>query len=126
MCGGSLYLANSLPFHQLTFSFLSFGDQFQLLHSFKVSEPWERIHSTPSAPSKKPSELSYDELENELFTRLFATQKQRYVSLPPIIVWQYKTKYLICYLVIIGMNILDPIWSWENVNHAISGQSYVD
>ncbi|KAI3714711.1 hypothetical protein L6452_21670 [Arctium lappa] len=52
----------------------------QLLHHFKVSEPWERIYSTPSAPSKKPSELSHEELENELCTLLFATQKQNMVA----------------------------------------------
>lgn len=51
-----------------------------LLHHFKVSEPWVRIHSTPNAPSKKPSELSQDELENELFTLLFASQKQNNVA----------------------------------------------
>ncbi|KAI3775549.1 hypothetical protein L1987_50128 [Smallanthus sonchifolius] len=52
----------------------------QLLHHFKVSEPWKRSYSTPSAPSKKPSELSYEELENELFTLLFSTLKQNIVA----------------------------------------------
>ncbi|KAI3802886.1 hypothetical protein L1987_31032 [Smallanthus sonchifolius] len=52
----------------------------QLLHHFKVSEPWRRSYSTPSAPSKKPSELSYEELENELLTLLFSTLKQTMVA----------------------------------------------
>ncbi|CAI9285993.1 unnamed protein product [Lactuca saligna] len=52
----------------------------QLLHYFQVSKPWERIHTTPSGPSKKPSDLSYEELETELFTQLFATQKQSIVA----------------------------------------------
>ncbi|KAK1417362.1 hypothetical protein QVD17_26489 [Tagetes erecta] len=47
----------------------------QLLHYFKVSEPWKRTYSTPSAPSKKPSELSCEELESEIFTQLFSTHK---------------------------------------------------
>ncbi|MFS7982549.1 putative RNA-directed RNA polymerase [Helianthus anomalus] len=51
----------------------------QLLHYFKASEPWKRKYSTPSKPSKKPGELSYDELETEIFSLLFATQKHRYI-----------------------------------------------
>nr|GEV67203.1 probable RNA-dependent RNA polymerase 5 isoform X3 [Tanacetum cinerariifolium] len=49
------------------------------LDHFKVSKPWERTYFTPSASSKKPSELSHDELEKELVTQLFATQRQNMV-----------------------------------------------
>nr|GEX48161.1 probable RNA-dependent RNA polymerase 5 [Tanacetum cinerariifolium] len=49
------------------------------LDHFKVSKPWERTYFTPSALSKKPSELSHDELEKELVTQIFATQRQNMV-----------------------------------------------
>ncbi|KAL8189027.1 hypothetical protein R6Q57_029288 [Mikania cordata] len=52
----------------------------QLLHYFKASAPWRRTYSTPSAPSKKPSVLSNEELETELFSLLFSTQKQNMVA----------------------------------------------
>ncbi|KAI3524654.1 hypothetical protein L1887_03317 [Cichorium endivia] len=52
----------------------------QLLHHFKVSKPWERLSSTPNAPTKKPSELSQEELETQLYTLLFASQKQSIVA----------------------------------------------
>ncbi|KAJ9538781.1 hypothetical protein OSB04_031514 [Centaurea solstitialis] len=52
----------------------------QLLHHFKVSEPWKKIYSTPSVPSKKPGELSDKQLEEELCALLFATQKQSMVA----------------------------------------------
>ncbi|PWA68419.1 RNA-dependent RNA polymerase, eukaryotic-type [Artemisia annua] len=58
-----------------------FGDQFQLLHHFKASKPWKRTHFTPSATSKKPSELLHDELEKEVVDQLFATQKQKTISI---------------------------------------------
>ena len=48
------------------------------MHYFKASKPWEKSYFTPSVPSKKPSELSHDELEEELVDQLFATQKQKY------------------------------------------------
>ncbi|XP_076912882.1 putative RNA-dependent RNA polymerase 5 [Bidens hawaiensis] len=44
----------------------------QLLHYFKPCKPWTRIYSTPSAPSKKLSELTSEELESELFRLLFS------------------------------------------------------
>ncbi|XP_076909458.1 putative RNA-dependent RNA polymerase 5 [Bidens hawaiensis] len=47
----------------------------QLLHYFKPSEPWKRKYSTPSAPRKKPRELSDEERENEILALLFASQK---------------------------------------------------
>ncbi|KAK9071253.1 hypothetical protein SSX86_009821 [Deinandra increscens subsp. villosa] len=52
----------------------------QLLHYFKASEPWKRTYSTPNAPSKKPSELSPEELETELFAHIFSSQKQTMVA----------------------------------------------
>ncbi|KAH7853241.1 hypothetical protein Vadar_000428 [Vaccinium darrowii] len=42
----------------------------ELLENFKVSEPWRRIYSTPCVPSKKPSDLSVQKLEHELFELL--------------------------------------------------------
>ncbi|XP_071715464.1 probable RNA-dependent RNA polymerase 5 [Rutidosis leptorrhynchoides] len=51
-----------------------------LLEYYKVSDPWKRMYSTPSAPSKKPSEFTYDELETQLLNQLFATQKQNMVA----------------------------------------------
>ncbi|GKD90639.1 probable RNA-dependent RNA polymerase 5, partial [Tanacetum coccineum] len=62
------------------------GDLYWVSHNrtfldhFKVSQPWEKTYFTPSAPSKKPSELSHDELDKELVTQLFATQKQNMVA----------------------------------------------
>ncbi|XP_057500335.1 probable RNA-dependent RNA polymerase 5 isoform X2 [Actinidia eriantha] len=42
----------------------------ELLNYFKVSKPWTRMYSTPNASSIKPSELSEDELEHEVFQLL--------------------------------------------------------
>ncbi|XP_052180975.1 probable RNA-dependent RNA polymerase 5 [Diospyros lotus] len=39
----------------------------ELLNCFKASKPWRRIYSTPSASSRRPSELSLEDLERELF-----------------------------------------------------------
>ncbi|PHT75307.1 hypothetical protein T459_18829 [Capsicum annuum] len=39
----------------------------KLVDSYTTSKPWTRMHSTPKAVSKKPSEFSVDELEYELF-----------------------------------------------------------
>ncbi|KAI8565472.1 hypothetical protein RHMOL_Rhmol03G0262000 [Rhododendron molle] len=49
----------------------------ELLESFKVSEPWRRIHSTPSVRSKMPNELSEEELEHELFQLFKKTRFQQ-------------------------------------------------
>lgn len=58
-----------------------FGCIIQLLKSFKVSTPWRRMHSTPNVPSKKPNELSMDELEHELFQLFKRTMfQQRYAD----------------------------------------------
>ncbi|KAK9055021.1 hypothetical protein SSX86_026100 [Deinandra increscens subsp. villosa] len=46
----------------------------QLLNHFKPSEPWTQIYSTPNASSKRPSDLSSEELESELFRLLFSTK----------------------------------------------------
>ncbi|KAJ0515563.1 putative RNA-directed RNA polymerase [Helianthus annuus] len=67
----------------------------QLLHYFKASEPWKRKYSTPSKPSKKPGELSYDELETEIFSLLFATQKHSKVAGTAADSWMaYMDQYL--------------------------------
>ncbi|XP_060180077.1 probable RNA-dependent RNA polymerase 3 isoform X2 [Lycium barbarum] len=39
----------------------------KLVDSYTTSKPWTRMHSTPKAVSKKPTEFSADELEYELF-----------------------------------------------------------
>ncbi|KAJ0680708.1 putative RNA-directed RNA polymerase [Helianthus annuus] len=44
----------------------------QLLYYFKPCEPWTRIYSTPNASSKKPSDLSFEELEKELIRLVFS------------------------------------------------------
>ncbi|KAG5559291.1 hypothetical protein RHGRI_008991 [Rhododendron griersonianum] len=49
----------------------------ELLESFKVSEPWRRIYSTPSVRSKMPNELSMEELEHELFQLFKKTRFQQ-------------------------------------------------
>ncbi|XP_059638213.1 probable RNA-dependent RNA polymerase 5 isoform X2 [Cornus florida] len=49
----------------------------QLLNSFKASTCWTRIHSTPSASTKKPSDYSAEELERELFQLFLSTRFQR-------------------------------------------------
>ncbi|KAF7147236.1 hypothetical protein RHSIM_Rhsim03G0237500 [Rhododendron simsii] len=49
----------------------------ELLESFKVSEPWRRIYSTPSVRSKMPNELSVEELEHELFHLFKKTRFQQ-------------------------------------------------
>ncbi|XP_058206703.1 probable RNA-dependent RNA polymerase 5 isoform X2 [Rhododendron vialii] len=49
----------------------------ELLESFKVSEPWRRIYSTPSVRSKMPNELSEEELEHELFKLFKKTRFQQ-------------------------------------------------
>nr|QCD25904.1 RNA-dependent RNA polymerase 3 [Helianthus tuberosus] len=68
----------------------------QLLHYFKASEPWKRKYSTPKAPSKKPSELSYEELETELFSLLFKTQKHSMVAGRAADSWQaFMDQYLV-------------------------------
>ncbi|GKA72180.1 probable RNA-dependent RNA polymerase 5 [Tanacetum coccineum] len=46
----------------------------ELLRHFKPSEPWTRSYSTPNAISKKPSDLSYEELELELRRQLFSSE----------------------------------------------------
>ncbi|CAL5396959.1 unnamed protein product [Camellia sinensis] len=49
-----------------------------LLRCFKPSNPWSRIYSTPNAcNTKKPSELSAEELEHELFQLFRRTRFQR-------------------------------------------------
>ncbi|XP_022017928.1 probable RNA-dependent RNA polymerase 3 isoform X2 [Helianthus annuus] len=68
----------------------------QLLHYFKASEPWQRKYSTPKAPSKKPSELSPEELESELFSLLFKTQKHSMVAGRAADSWQaFMDQYLV-------------------------------
>ncbi|KAJ0745501.1 putative RNA-directed RNA polymerase [Helianthus annuus] len=68
----------------------------QLLHYFKASEPWQRKYSTPKAPSKKPSELSPEELETELFSQLFKTQKHSMVAGRAADSWQaFMDQYLV-------------------------------
>ncbi|KAJ0881660.1 putative RNA-directed RNA polymerase [Helianthus annuus] len=68
----------------------------QLLHYFKASEPWKRKYSTPKAPSKKPSELSHEELETELFSLLFKTQKHSMVAGRAADSWQaFIDQYLV-------------------------------
>ncbi|XAR53380.1 RNA-directed RNA polymerase [Bertholletia excelsa] len=47
-----------------------------LLHYFKASKPWRRIHLTPKASSTKPSELLADELEHKLFQLFKRTRFQ--------------------------------------------------
>lgn len=50
----------------------------ELLRCFKPSNPWSRIYSTPNAcNTKKPSELSAEELEHELFQLFRRTRFQR-------------------------------------------------
>ncbi|KAM7509580.1 hypothetical protein LguiA_020033 [Lonicera macranthoides] len=49
----------------------------QLLKSFKASEPWTRIYSTPNAVKRKPSEFSSEELEHEYFQLFLNSRKQR-------------------------------------------------
>ncbi|KAK1421861.1 hypothetical protein QVD17_24543 [Tagetes erecta] len=44
----------------------------ELLYHFKPFEPWTRCYSTPNASSKKPCDLSSEELEKELFRLLFS------------------------------------------------------
>ncbi|MCE0480698.1 hypothetical protein HAX54_037749 [Datura stramonium] len=46
----------------------------KLVDSYTSSEPWTRMHSTPKAVSKKPSEFSADELEYELFRQFLAAK----------------------------------------------------
>ncbi|GMI94841.1 hypothetical protein like AT2G19930 [Hibiscus trionum] len=56
------------------------GDMFfvsknpQLLDYFKVSEPWVEKCSTPEGPSPRPSDLSDEELERELFDSFLRTR----------------------------------------------------
>ncbi|XP_039018521.1 probable RNA-dependent RNA polymerase 5 [Hibiscus syriacus] len=58
------------------------GDMFfvsknpQLLDYFKASEPWVEKCSTPERPSPRPSDLSDEELENELFDSFLRTRFQ--------------------------------------------------
>ncbi|CAL5339208.1 unnamed protein product [Camellia sinensis] len=50
----------------------------ELLRHFKPSYPWSRIYSTPNAcNTKKPSELSAEELEHELFQLFKRTRFQQ-------------------------------------------------
>ncbi|KAI8021428.1 putative RNA-dependent RNA polymerase 5 [Camellia lanceoleosa] len=50
----------------------------ELLRCFKPSYPWSRIYSTPNAcNTKKPSELSAEELEHELFQLFKRTRFQQ-------------------------------------------------
>ncbi|XP_055820155.1 probable RNA-dependent RNA polymerase 3 isoform X3 [Solanum dulcamara] len=48
----------------------------KVVDSYTTSRPWSRMHSTPKAISKKPSEFSADELEYELF-RQFLEAKSK-------------------------------------------------
>lgn len=46
----------------------------KLVDSYTTSKPWTRMHSTPKADSKKPSEFSADELEYELFRQFLGAK----------------------------------------------------
>ncbi|XP_074344092.1 putative RNA-dependent RNA polymerase 5 [Apium graveolens] len=52
----------------------------QLLHYFKQSKAWTRMHSAPNAIHKKPRDLPCEELEHELF-KLFLNTKNQNVSM---------------------------------------------
>ncbi|KAK1397076.1 RNA-dependent RNA polymerase [Heracleum sosnowskyi] len=52
----------------------------QLLHYFKESAPWTRMHSSPNVIHRKPSDFSCDELEHELF-KLFLNTKNQNISM---------------------------------------------
>ncbi|KAK1360290.1 RNA-dependent RNA polymerase [Heracleum sosnowskyi] len=52
----------------------------QLLHYFKESTPWSRMHSSPNAIHRKPSDFPCEELEHELF-KLFLNTKNQNVSM---------------------------------------------
>ncbi|PHU09127.1 hypothetical protein BC332_20987 [Capsicum chinense] len=57
-----------------------------LVDSYTTSKPWTRMHSTPKAVSKKPSEFSVDELEYELFRQFLEAKAEGYA---------YKFTYII-------------------------------
>ena len=50
----------------------------QLLEYFKPSEPWKRMHTTPKAVNRKPSEFTSEQLENEYFQLFLNARKSRY------------------------------------------------
>ncbi|CAL5400221.1 unnamed protein product [Camellia sinensis] len=69
--------ADSRPSNVQTFNSLEIVG-ISLLRCFKPSNPWSRIYSTPNAcNTKKPSELSAEELEHELFHLFRRTRFQR-------------------------------------------------
>ncbi|KAM3270202.1 hypothetical protein P3S67_029559 [Capsicum chacoense] len=53
----------------------------ELVDSYTTSKPWTRMHSTPKAVSKKPSEFSVDELEYELFRQFLEAKAEGVYSL---------------------------------------------
>nr|XP_016511902.1 PREDICTED: probable RNA-dependent RNA polymerase 3 isoform X2 [Nicotiana tabacum] len=48
----------------------------KLVDSYRASKPWTRMHSTPKAVSKKPTEFSADELEYELFRQFLGAKSK--------------------------------------------------
>ncbi|KAF3649118.1 hypothetical protein FXO38_17834 [Capsicum annuum] len=83
--GAYLLLNPTLSGIQKWVSFYGLGDH-ELVDSYTSSKPWTRMHSTPKAVSKKPSEFSVDELEYELFRQFLEAKAEGYA---------YKFTYII-------------------------------
>ncbi|KAM3218217.1 putative RNA-dependent RNA polymerase 5 [Capsicum annuum] len=73
--GAYLLLNPTLSGIQKWVSFYGLGDH-ELVDSYTSSKPWTRMHSTPKAVSKKPSEFSVDELEYELFRQFLEAKAE--------------------------------------------------